>query len=75
VTVARLSGRVAGVPQARGGVFVGQGTRCAGQGAWARALMRLNAVTMSAAQGQLAWILSWRRRAPRVIRAAACRTL
>jgi len=47
--------------------------RLAGQGAWARAVMRSKAVTMSSAQGQLAWIFSCRPRAPRVIRAAACR--
>jgi hypothetical protein len=60
MTVVRLSGRVAGIPRAWWQRLSGQGTRCAGQGAWARALMRPKAVTMSAAQGQLAWILRWR---------------
>jgi hypothetical protein len=35
--------------------------------------MRFQAVAMSAAQGQPAWFISCRFRAPRVIRAAACR--
>src|ERR1700722_12021052 len=46
-----------------------------GQGGLARAVMRSHAVTMSAAQGQLAWIFSCRLRPPRVRRAAACRIL
>ncbi len=37
--------------------------------------MRSQAVTMSLAQGQLAWIFSCRLRAPRVMRAAVCRIL
>jgi hypothetical protein len=51
------------------------GHALAGQEAPARALMWPKAVTMSLAQGQLAWIFSCRLRAPRVMRAAACRIL
>src|SRR5260370_32700368 len=44
----------------------------AGQGAWARAVMRSKAVTMSPAQGQLAWLFSCRLQAPREILSEAC---
>lgn len=48
---------VAGVPPGPGCSFLGsQGWLCAGQGACGRALTRCQAVTMAAAQGQLAWI-------------------
>ena len=73
------NGSPAGGPGGRGSAGPGvllpwsQGRVSAGQGACGRALMRCQAVTMSAAQGQLAWIFRRRRRPPRVSRAAACR--
>src|ERR1022692_2283039 len=45
------------------------------QGAWGRAVIRVQAAVMASAQGQVAAILSRRRGPPRVSRAAACRIL
>src|SRR5271166_1701439 len=74
--VARLAGRVPGGstgPLAWSPFLVG-GFGLAGQGAWGRAVICCQAAVMSPAQGQVAGIRSWRRRAPRTSRAAACRT-
>src|SRR5215475_2228312 len=57
----------------RGFLSWSQGWFAAGQGACGRALMRSQAVVMSAAQGQVAEVLRRRWRPPRVSLAAACR--
>src|ERR1022692_4201634 len=58
-----------------GGPFVIAGWPGWCQGAWGRAVIRVQAAVMASAQGQVAAILSRRRRPPRVSRAAACRIL
>lgn len=55
--------------------FVVVGWLCAGQGAWGRALRRVQAVVITVAQGQVREIFSRRRRPLWVSRAAACRIL
>ena len=74
MTVARLAGRVAGVPRARGLLPGSQGRLGAGQGGCGSVSMRCHAAVMAPAHGQVAWILRWRRRPPRTSRAAACST-
>jgi hypothetical protein len=74
MAAARLAGRVAGGSTGPGCSFLWPlGRFGAGQGGCGRAVTRAQAVTMSAAQGQLAWMLRRRWRAPRVSLAAACR--
>ena len=77
MTVGRLAGRVPGVPRTPGGTVLSWslGWLGVGQGACAGALIRVQAVVMAVAQGQVAAILSRRRRLPRISRAAVCRIL
>jgi hypothetical protein len=73
MTVARLSGRVAGVPRALGAPFLLGGRVLAGQVGCGMAWMRCQAVVIFSAQGQVAAIFRVLRRPPQTRRAAACR--
>jgi hypothetical protein len=57
MTVARLAGRVAGVPLAPGSFLGRRDGVVAGQGAWGKAVTRFQAVTMAVARGHVAAIL------------------
>ena len=74
MTVARLSGRVAGGSTGPGVPSLLAGTVCAGQVGCGRAWIRCQAVMIAAAQGQVAAIFRVLRRPPRTSRAAAWRT-
>ena len=74
MTVARLAGRWPGFHRAQGLLLsVSQMWFFAGQGARGKAVIRVQAVAMACAQGQLAGIFSRRRRPPRTSFPAACR--
>ena len=73
MTVARLAGRVPGVPQTRG-LLWSQGQVRAGQLVSGSAQIRCQARAIASAHGQFAAIFQRLRRPPRTSRAAACRT-
>ena len=74
ILVARLSGRVAGVPRVPGAPFLAAGTVCPGQVGCGRAWMRFQAVMIASAQGQVTAILRVLRRPPRTSRPAVWKT-